>query len=100
MARFFYVLVISTVLFFGVTFYYMNNQVVEITYMSFSGAIALPVLLLLTLVIGVILGYLANFSTSMKLRRNLSIARKEVKSLGSGNIESKGGLISKESGGL
>jgi uncharacterized integral membrane protein len=82
MARIFYVLVIVAVLFLGVTFYYMNNQVVEINYMSFSGAIALPLLLLLTLVIGAILGFLANFSSSMKLRRNLSGARKELKNLG------------------
>ena len=96
-------LVIVTVLFLGVTFYYMNNQVVEIAYMSFSGAIALPLLLLLTLVIGVLLGYLAHFSSSVRLRRDLSGARKELKSVGLANMASKGGSsrsISTESRGL
>ena len=90
MARIFYVLVIFVVLFFGVTFYYMNNQVVEINYMSFSGTVALPLLLLLTLVLGAMLGYLACFSSSMKLRRNLSGAKKELKNLGLKSMESAG----------
>ena len=88
MTRIFYVLVIVAVLFFGVTFYYMNNQAVEINYLSISGTVSLPVLLLLTLVSGVVLGYLARFPATMRLRRNLSVARKELKNLGSAEIRS------------
>ena len=84
-------LVIVAVLFFGISFYYMNNQVVEINYMSFSGTIALPLLLLLTLCVGMVLGYIAYFSSSMKLRRNLSAARRELKNLGAGTITSSSG---------
>lgn len=83
MSKFFYILVIFIMAFIGLTFTYLNNQVVEVKYLSFTKQIHLSLLLLITLIVGVVLGYLAHLSSTMKIRRNLSNVRKELKSLGS-----------------
>ena len=79
MTKFLYVVVIIVTIFVGLTFTYMNNQAVEIHYLSFHREVSLAGLLLCTLVLGLIAGYFASFLSSMKIRRNLSRTRKELR---------------------
>ena len=81
MSKIYYILVIFIMVFVGLTFSYMNNQIVEVKYLFFTKQIHLSLLLLITLIVGVVLGYLAHLSSTMKIRRNLSSVRKELKSL-------------------
>ncbi len=64
-----YAIVITIVLFVGLTFTYMNRQVVEIQYLSFHKETSLAVLLLFTLVTGVVAGYVIRVVSSLKSRR-------------------------------
>lgn len=64
-----YAVVITIVLFVGLTFTYMNRQTVEIQYLSFHKETSLAVLLLFTLVTGVVAGYVVRVVSSLKSRR-------------------------------
>lgn len=79
MTKLLYVIVIIITIFFGLTFTYMNNQVVEIHYLNFNREVSLSLLLLCTLVLGLLAGFFINFLSSFKLRRNLSKAKKELR---------------------
>ena len=83
MAKLFYILVVFIVTTIGLTFTYMNYQVVEINYFYFSREINLSVLLLITLIFGVVIGYLVHFLSAMKIRRELSNTKKELKNMAS-----------------
>ncbi len=71
MIKILYVIVITIVLFVGLTFTYMNGQVVEVNYFTFHKEISLTVLLLFTLVTGVVAGYVVSMVSSLKARRKI-----------------------------
>lgn len=76
--------VLLAVLFFliGLSFFYQNSQPVAIQYyLGLDIQLPLTALLLITLVIGVMVGYLASLAKSLKLRRRLSRANKTIKIL-------------------
>jgi uncharacterized integral membrane protein len=56
----------------------MNNQAVEINYLSFHREVSLSLLLLCTLILGLLAGFFASFLSSFKVRRNLSKAKREL----------------------
>ncbi len=71
MIKIFYVIVITIVLFFGLTFTYMNGRAVEVNYFSFHKEVSLTVLLLFTLVTGIVVGYFVSLVSSLKARRKV-----------------------------
>ncbi len=79
--KFLYVIVIVITVFIGLTFTYMNSQMVEIKYFSLQAEINLVVLLIYTLILGAVAGFFSNLLSSLKVRRNLSKAKKELKVL-------------------
>lgn len=79
MIKLLYVIVIITVLFVGLTFTYMNSQSVEVNYFSLHKETSLAVLLLVTLIIGAVAGFFASMFSSLKVRRNLSKLKRELK---------------------
>lgn len=81
MIKLFYVIVIIATIFIGLTFTHMNSQLVELKYLSFYKEISLALLLICTLAVGVFVGFFASLLSSMKVRRNLSKAKKEIKKL-------------------
>ncbi len=81
MAKLLYVVVIVITVFIGLTFTYMNSQLVELKYLTFQREVSLSALLLGTLGVGIISGFLVSWLSSLKVRRNLSIARKKLKNL-------------------
>ncbi len=87
MKKLFYALVIFVFVVFGMGFYINNPQTVELKYyLGFQYELPLAVLLLICLGIGVALGYFASLLKSLKLRRNLSHAKREVKNLEAGQV--------------
>jgi len=86
MSKFVYALVITIAVFVGLSFTYMNNQSVQINYLSFSREVNLTVLLLCTLLLGVLLGLSASISSSVKSRRNISRLKRQLKSQESAGI--------------
>lgn len=81
MIKFLYVIAIVIAVFIGLTFTYMNSQVVEIKYLSLQTEINLVMLLVYTLILGAVAGFLACLLSSLKVRRNLSKVKKELKNL-------------------
>lgn len=81
MTKLLYVVVILITVFVGLTFTYMNSQSVELKYLTFERQVSLSYLLLCTLLLGIIAGFLASWLSSLKVRRDLSMARKKLKSL-------------------
>jgi len=81
MTKLFYVLVVAIVLFFGLTFAYMNGQTVEIRYFSFVRQTNLVLLLLSALVLGVMLGYVVSLFASFKVRRESTRLKRELSRL-------------------
>lgn len=58
MKRLFYVLCITVVALFGLTFAYKNHQIVDISYyFGWQFSTSLPALLLCTIALGVVFGY-------------------------------------------
>jgi uncharacterized integral membrane protein len=86
MMKLLYVIVIVLAIFVGLTFTYMNNQMVELKYLSYSKEVNLPLLLICTLLLGVLAGYFASIMSSLKVRRNLSKVKKDLKNLKSSSI--------------
>ena len=80
MTKLIYSLVIVITLFVGLTFAYMNNQIVQLKYLTFESEVSLALLLLCTLVIGIVTGYMVSWVSSLKVRRNLSKTKRELKS--------------------
>ncbi len=76
-----YVIVIVITVFVGLTFTYMNSQAVEIKYLSFRTEINLVILLMSTLMLGAVAGFLVSLPSFLKVRRNLSKVKKELKNL-------------------
>ncbi len=71
MMKLVYVVVITIVLFFGLTFTYMNSQTVEVKYLTFHKETNLAALLLFTLVTGMVAGYVISVVSSLKSRRKV-----------------------------
>ena len=71
MTKILYVVVITLVLFIGLTFAYMNSQTVEIKYLWFHKEISLAVLLLFTLIAGVVAGYVVSVVSALKSARRI-----------------------------
>ncbi len=59
----------------------MNNRTVTIQYLSATMEMHLSMLILSIFTIGVITGYSVSFLVTLKMRRALSKARKEVRNL-------------------
>ena len=82
MKKLLYVIVIFAFLVFGMGFYIQNPQPVSIKYyLGFEKELPLAILLLITLSIGVLVGYFASLIKSLKLRRNLAKANRTVRNL-------------------
>lgn len=86
MIKFLYVIVIIITVFLGLTFSYMNNQIVEFKYLSFYTEINLTLLLIYTLILGVFAGFCASFLSSLRVRSHLSSVKKELKNLKSSSL--------------
>lgn len=71
MMKLVYVVVITIVLFVGLTFTYMNSQTVEVKYLTFHKEMSLAALLLFTLVTGVVAGYVISVVSSLKSKRKV-----------------------------
>jgi len=71
------VLVIAVV--FGLTFAYKNPGDVAISYYGFNGEWRLVVVLLVTFIAGALFGLLLTVISNLKVRRQLSRAKREVK---------------------
>ncbi len=82
MKKLLYVIVTLIFLLLGIGFYMKNPQMATINfYFDFQKQLPLAVLLLITLMIGILVGYFASLLKSLKLRRRLSKANKAVKIL-------------------
>jgi len=87
MKKLLYVVVFLASLLLGLSFFYKNQQSVSLEYyMGWSAELPLTALLLVTLAIGVLSGYIASLLKSLKLRRNLSKANKTIRQLESAQI--------------
>ncbi|WP_424946841.1 lipopolysaccharide assembly protein LapA domain-containing protein [Candidatus Spongiihabitans sp.] len=86
MIKLLYVIVIVITVFIGLTFTYMNSQMVELKYLSFRTEINLALLLIGTLILGILAGFFASLLSSLKVRRHLSKVKKELKHLQSSSL--------------
>lgn len=80
MRRVIYIIIAIVVILFGMTFAFHNRQAVEIGYyfgLHWNGPLALA--LLATLTLGVAIGFLASLRSLLKLQRQVSTARKEIR---------------------
>lgn len=79
MKLFFYLLLFVAVVAFGLTFSLKNPQLVEINYYpDIVIAAPLVVVLLVTLLLGVVIGVLVMSMSQLRKRRQLSRAKKEI----------------------
>ncbi|MHB2040103.1 MAG: LapA family protein [Acidiferrobacteraceae bacterium] len=80
MKRFFYLLLAVIILFLGLSFAYKNAGVVELNYyLGIHWSSPLSLMLLITLSLGVLLGFIASLGMIVRLQRQLSQARKEIR---------------------
>jgi putative membrane protein len=82
MKRILYVTAALAAVFFGTTFAIRNNQVVQVSYyFGFEWSGPLSIALLVTFILGVLLGYAASLRTTVRMQRQLVHARKEIRSV-------------------
>ena len=81
MSKLVYALIIILMVFTGLTFTYMNNQIIEIRYFSVSGEVSVSILLLSTLIVGVLIGFAGNAIVLFKSHLSNSRLKKEIKGL-------------------
>ena len=80
MKRLFYIAVTLVVFFIGITFAFQNSQSVDLKYyLGIQWYAPLSLILVLTLAIGVAIGYLVSLRMVVQARRKLAQARREVK---------------------
>jgi len=85
MRKLFYVLLIAVVMVFGLTFVYKNQQAVSIDYygatwgFSWSGPLAL--LIVVTFIVGVLVGYLFIALSNLRLRGKLMSSTRKLKKI-------------------
>lgn len=80
MKRVFYSVVIVIALFAGITFVFKNQQAIELRYyfgLIWAGPLSLA--LLVTLAIGVVIGYVASLRMVIRMQRQLVQSRKELR---------------------
>ena len=75
------ILMVILLIMVGALFSYFNPEQIELSYYFGSVRLHLAVWLLIILLVGVLLGLLANFGTVIKLRRDLRKIRKHAESL-------------------
>lgn len=82
MKRFFYLLLAIVILFLGLSFAYKNADVVELNYyLGIHWSSPLSLMLLITLSLGILLGFIASLGMVVRLQRQLSQARKEIRQI-------------------
>ena len=82
MKRLLYVIVIIVFFLLGLGFYLNNPQNVVIKfYFAFEKELPLAIVMLVTLAVGILIGYFASLIKSLKLRRRLARANKAVRTL-------------------
>lgn len=90
------ILFIAAIILFGVTFSLLNGQNVDIKYYIGSASMPLPMLLALTLVIGMLMGLVLNLFSLIRLKienkkllKKVSQNEQEISKLRMLNIETK-----------
>ncbi|MGB5708715.1 MAG: LapA family protein [Arenicellales bacterium] len=87
MKKLLYVIVILVFFLFGLSIFYNNPQNIELKYyMGLRTEQPLTVVLLITFIAGIIVGYFASLIKSLKLRRRLSKANKTIRTLESNQV--------------
>lgn len=82
MKRIFYVVLVVVVMIIGIAFAAQNRQIVEISYyfgLQWRGSISVAILT--TFSFGVITGYLVSLRMAVRLQRQLSQSRKEIRQI-------------------
>ena len=79
MKKFLYFSLIIVAVFLGLIFTYWNNQLVTLEFPYAKFEVYLPALLIAVFALGLIIGYLLCFVSSIKVRRKLSATKKELK---------------------
>ncbi|MEM7194779.1 MAG: LapA family protein [Pseudomonadota bacterium] len=82
MKKLIYVVVITVVAALAILFTYKNHQTIDINfYWGLNAQVELSVLLFITFGLGVLCAYLASLVSSIKLRRRLAKANKQLQIL-------------------
>lgn len=76
MIKLFYVTITILLLFFGATFAYMNTDEMYLVYFSAAVWVHISVLLVLTLLAGIVLGFILSLPLIFKARRRRARPRK------------------------
>ena len=84
MRKLLYVLLISIVMVFGLTFVYKNQQMVTLDYYGsqswgFSWEVQLSLLIITTFIVGLVVGYLFSMLSNLRLRSKLMSANRKLK---------------------
>ena len=84
MRKLFYVLLVSFVMVFGLTFVYKNQQMVTLDYYGthpwgFSWEVPLSLLIIATFIIGLLIGFLFNSLSNLRLRSKLMSTNRKLK---------------------
>ena len=84
MRKLLYVLLISIVMVFGLTFVYKNQQIVTLDYYGsqpwgFSWEVQLSLLIIATFIVGMVVGYLFSTLSNLRLRSKLMSANRKLK---------------------
>ena len=84
MRKLFYVLIISVVMIFGLTFVYKNQQIVTVDYYGshpwgFSWEGELSLLVIATFVVGMLTGFLLLSLSNLRLRSKLMNSNRKLK---------------------
>ncbi len=86
MRKLLYVLLISAVMVFGLTFVYKNQQMVTLDYYGtqswgFSWEVQLSLLIIATFIIGLLVGFGFSTLSNLRLRSKLMSANRKLKNL-------------------
>ena len=84
MRKLLYVLLISAVMVFGLTFVFKNQQMVTLDYYGdqswgFVWEVQLSLLIIATFIIGLLLGYVFSLLSNIRLRSKLMSANRKLK---------------------
>lgn len=84
MRKLIYVLIVSLVMIFGLTFVYKNQQMVTLDYYGshpwgFSWEVQLSLLIIATFIAGLIIGYLFSTLSNLRLRSKLMSTNRKLK---------------------
>ncbi len=80
MARLFYLILAGIIFLIGLTFAYQNHQVVDLNYyFGWHWSAPLALMMILTLMVGVGIGYLVTLRRTLVLRSQLAQARRKIR---------------------